>query len=182
MSSSRTLGSLGIAVGTTLWLLSLSVPSPLLAKTKISPDAEIHADQKKVQEIVATFEKAEGALETKNLETLMALYSKDYAYHGLAKDDIRKVWKDLFAQSHRIASEHRFSKIVVADGKNPKAEVTCTGSFWSTSDETGKRVNIDSWYEEVHYLVYEDGAWRIRGHAGEASKDPLFGKTPHPLF
>ncbi|HXX75326.1 MAG TPA: hypothetical protein VEI50_09370 [Nitrospiraceae bacterium] len=182
MVSSRVLGIFGIAMGTTMWILALSVPSPVSAKTKISPDAEIHADQKKVHEIIATFEKAEDALEARNLESLMALYSKDYSYHGLTKDDIRKIWKDLFAQSHRIASEHRFSKIVVADGTNPKAEVTCTGSFWSTSDESGKRVNIDSWYEEVHYMVYEDGAWRIRGHAGEASKDPLFGKTPHPLF
>lgn len=182
MSSSRVLGILGMGVGTTLWLLALSGPSPVLAKTKISPNAEIHADQKKVQEIMATFEKAEAALEARNLENLMALYSKDYAYHGLTRDDIRKIWKDLFAQSHRIASEHRFSKIVVADGKNPRAEVTCTGSFWSTSEDAGKRVNIDSWYEEVHYLVYEDGAWRIRGHAGEASKDPIFGNTPHPLF
>src|SRR5262249_16903210 len=148
MASSRILGIFGMAVGTTLWLLALSGPSPVFAKTKLSPDAEIHGDQKKVQEIIATFEKAEAALEARNLETLMALYSKDYGYHGLTKEDIRKIWKDLFAQSHRIASEHRFSKIVVADGKNPKAEVTCTGSFWSTSDESGKRVNIDSWYEE----------------------------------
>ena len=77
--------------GTTLWLLALSGPSPVLAKTKISPDAEIHADQKKVQEILATFEKAEAALEARNLENLMALYSKDYAYHGLTKDDIRNI-------------------------------------------------------------------------------------------
>jgi len=118
-----------MGVGMTLWVLALSGPLPVLAKTKISPDAEIHADQKKVREIMATFEKAEVALEARNLDTLMALYSKDYAYHGLTKDDIRKIWKDLFAQTHRIASEHRFSKIVVTEGQNPRAEVTCTGSF-----------------------------------------------------
>jgi hypothetical protein len=182
MFSSRVLSIIEIAVGTALWLLILSVESPVLAKTKISSNAEIHGDHKQVQQIVATFERAEGALEGRNLESLMALYSKDYAYHGLKKEDLRKIWADLFAQSHRIASEHRFSKIVVTDGKNPKAEVTCTGSFWTTADETGKRVNIDSWYEEIHHMVYEEGAWRISGHAGEASKDPLFGTTPHPLF
>lgn len=181
MSSTRIWGVVGIAVGTTLWLLTLSLPSPASAKTKISPDAEIQADHKTVEDIMATFKKAEEALEQRNLETLMALYSKDYSYHGLTKEDIRKIWKDLFAHSHRIASEHRFSKIAVVDGKNPRAEVTCTGSFWTT-DEAAKRVNIDSWYEEVHYMVYEDGAWRIRGHAGEGSKATLFGTTPHPLF
>lgn len=181
MSCRRVWGISGIAMGSALWLLILSLLSSASAKTKISPDAEIQADHKTVEEIMATFKKAEDALEERNLEALMALYSKDYTYHGLTKEDIRKIWKDLLAHSHRIASEHRFSKIVVGDGKNPRAEVTCTGSFWTT-DETAKRVNIDSWYEEVHYLVYEDGAWRIRGHAGEASKATLFGTTPHPLF
>lgn len=182
MSSRRALGIFGIAMGSTFWLLAVSLTSPGFAKTKISSDAEIHADNKKVQEIMATFKKAEDALEARNLEALMATYSKDYAYHGLTKDDVRKIWKDLLAQNHRIVSEHRFSRIAVVDGTNPRAEVTCTGSFWTTSDETGKRVNIDSWFEEVHYLVYEDGAWRIRGHAGEGLKEPLFGNTPHPLF
>jgi ketosteroid isomerase-like protein len=181
MSSRRVWGILGIAMWSTVWLLVISLPSPAYAKTKVSPDAEIQADHKTVEEIVATFKKAEDALAERNLETLMALYSKDYTYHGLTREDIRKIWEDLFAHSHRIASEHRFSKIVAGDGKNPRAEVTCTGSFWTT-DETSKRVNIDSWYEEVHYMVYEDGAWRIRGHAGDASKAPLFGTTPHPLF
>jgi hypothetical protein len=50
------------------------------------------------------------------------------------------------------------------------------------SRQTGDRVNVDSWYGEVHHLIYEDGIWRIRGHAGEAPKGIQFGVAPHPFF
>ena len=44
------------------------------------------------------------------------------------------------------------------------------------------RVIIDSWFYEIHHVVYEDGARRIRGHAGEDSKALPFGTSPHPFF
>ncbi|MBI3356031.1 MAG: hypothetical protein HY038_04540 [Nitrospirae bacterium] len=50
------------------------------------------------------------------------------------------------------------------------------------SKETGKRVFLDSWFYEIHYVVYEDGAWRIRGHAGEDTRALPFGTSPHPFF
>ena len=50
------------------------------------------------------------------------------------------------------------------------------------SDVTGQKTAIDSWYEEIHYLVKEDGKWRIRGNAGERPRALQFGTAPHPLF
>lgn len=41
---------------------------------------------------------------------------------------------------------------------------------------------MDSWFEEVHYLVKEDGVWRIIGNAGGTAETPRFGHAPHPLF
>ncbi len=166
---------LGLAVGLQ------GVGSSALALTDLTLDAEIKADEKTVREILATFKLAEEALQARNLDRLMALYSKDYAYHGLTKPDLQKIWKDLFAQHHRLASLHRLSRIAATPGKAPSAEVTCTGALWAT-DQTERRVNIDSWFEEVHYLVYESAAWRIRGHAGESPKGMRFGVAPHPLF
>jgi SnoaL-like domain len=179
MSRFSTLIALGFAIGIALWMHGLSLPA--LAKTKISQGAEVKADDKTVREIVAAFHRAEDFLQARNLESLMALYSKDYNYHGLKKEDLKKIWHDLFANYHRLSSAHMFSRIVVAAGKTPTAEVTCTGVLWATSD-TGQRVNIDSWFEEEHHLTYEDGAWRIRGHAGEAPKGLQFGVAPHPFF
>ena len=70
---------------------------------------------------------------------------------------------------------------VVVEGNAPRAEVTCTGGLWATSESTGQRENIDSWFQEVHRLIYEDGAWRIRGHAGEGPNALRFG-VAHPFF
>lgn len=171
---------LGAVLGTAMWLQTFAVP--VLAKTKVSTGAEVQADDKTVREILDAFHRAEEFLQARNLDALMGLYSKEYNYHGLKKDDLRKIWEDLFAQHHRISTEHMFSKIVVLAGKTPAAEITCTGSLWATSDVAGQRVNIDSWFEEVHHMVYEDGRWRIRGHAGEPSKALQFGVAPHPFF
>ena len=62
------------------------------------------------------------------------------------------------------------------------ALVTCTGAFWGTITEKGKREPIDSWYEEVHDLTLEGGVWRIRGNAGDTPRVLPFGTASHPLF
>lgn len=174
---------LAVMIALLLWTVtwSHSLPPSSLAITGLSPGAETQGDEKTKKEILAMFKKAEGAMQARNIDGLMALYSKDYAYHGLTKAELRKLWGDLFTQYHRVASTHHFSQIAVKPGQSPTAEVTCTGVLWAT-DETGHRVNIDSWFEEIHYLAYEDGAWRIRGHAGERPKGIWFGVAPHPLF
>ena len=180
MYKKSTLGLLALLIGVALWLQGFTLP--VQAKTKISQGAEIQADDKTVRGILAAFHKAEEFLEARNLDAMMGLYSKDYNYHGLKKEDLRKIWEGLFAQHHRISTAHMFSKIAVVDGKHQTADITCTGTLWATSDPAGQRVNIDSWFEEVHHMVYEDGAWRIRGNAGEAPKALQFGIAPHPFF
>jgi hypothetical protein len=169
----------GIAIGFGVWLQVLSQMA--LAETKISKEAGINANDKTVKEILAVFDRTEEALQGRNLDALMAIYSKDFNYQGLKKDDLRKIWADLFARHRRMASHHIFSKIVVRDGTAPTAEVTCTGGLWATAGTTGERVRIDSWFEEVHRLIYEDGVWRIRGHAGEDPKNTQLG-VAHPFF
>ena len=115
------------------------------------------------------------------MEALMAIYSKDFSYNGLKKDDLKMIWTELFAQYRRMESHHLFSKIVVVHGKVPIAEVTCTGGLWATADVTSERVRIDSWFEEVHHMIYEDGVWRIHGHEGEDPKNTQLG-VAHPFF
>ena len=162
------------------WLPGITLPA--LAETKLSKQIEIQANDKTVAEIQAAFNKAEKALKEQDLDDLMALYSKDYAYHGLTKSNLRDLWKDLFAKYRRISSHHIFSKIVVTvEGKNPKAGITCTGGLWATAESSGERIIIDSWFDEVHRLVYEDGAWRILGHDGEDQQAVQSGAA-HPYF
>jgi hypothetical protein len=156
---------------------------PDLGEVHVDRWAEIKADDKTVGEILAAFNRAEEALHTHNLDGVMGLYSEQYRYHGLTKADLRNIWQEMFSQYDHLASTHIFSRIqVVASGKNPTAEIACTGSLWGVSKETGKRVILDSWFYETHNLIYEDGAWRIRGHGGEAPKVMPFGVAPHPFF
>jgi len=113
----------------------------------------------------------------------MALYATQYNYHGLKQADVRKIWSTLFAEYRDIEEMHFFSKIAkVGSGSNAIIEVSCTGSLSALSKLSGLRVTIDSWYQEVHFLTPEGGAWRIRGNAGESPRVLPFGTAPHPLF
>ena len=157
--------------------------SMALAETRLAPGATVETDEKTREEILATFHRAEEAIQARDLDAVMAFYSSDYNYHGLKKINVKKIWEDLFVDYSQIATTHVFSSVRTtrsADGL--VAEVTCAGMLWATSDLTGLRVPLDSWYGEIHHLRKEDGAWRIRGHVGETPRVLPFGTTPHPLF
>lgn len=154
------------------------------AKIVVPPTGSvIEVDTATLKAVIDTFEQAEQAIKAHDLDKVMALYSPQYNYHGLKKDDIRKIWKDLFDEYEEIASTHLFTKMAkVGAGRAAVLEVTCTGHLWARSKTSGLYVPIDSWYEEVHYLVLEDGAWRLRGNVGESPRVLPFGTAPHPLF
>jgi ketosteroid isomerase-like protein len=154
------------------------------AKTQLISGAIQEADAQTVKDLMATFERAEQAMKAHDLDSIMALYSEQYHYHGLKKADIRKIWRQLFDNYQALESFHSFSVIrTVGTNANMVAEMTCTGVVWGTSKDTKLRVPVDSWYEEVHYLKREDGVWRIVGNAGGESSPVLqFGIAPHPLF
>ena len=164
--------------------LTLSGPAGTAqAKTLVPADSVSEVDEATVKSVVAMFERVEQAIKAQDLDTVMAVYASSYNYHGLRKDDIRKVWKDLFDEYKEIASTHLFSKFTkVGSGSQTVLEVTCTGHLWARSKTTGLHVPIDSWYQEVHYLTFEEGEWRIRGNLGESPRMLPFGTSPHPLF
>ena len=167
-----------------MFLTGCSLPAlPDVGRVNVDRWAEIKGSDKDVSEILAAFNRAEEALHVRDLDGLIALYSEQYRYHGLSKGDLRKIWEEMFARYDNLTSTHTFSGIHVGgSAKQPTADISCTGSLWGLSKETGKRVIIDSWFYEIHYVVYEDGAWRIRGHAGEDTKALPFGTSPHPFF
>jgi hypothetical protein len=182
MSWLRALTAVGILVATAL-LAGQGAVQPVAAKTQILAGTTPEADEKTVQDVLAVFDRAEKAIESRDLDALMALYSKSYNYHGLHKSDVRKIWGNLFENYHKIDSIHLFTRIVkVGAGSGTTVEVTCTGNLWAVSDTTKLRVPLDSWYGETHYLAQEDGAWRIRGNVGDRPTVLPFGTAPHPLF
>jgi hypothetical protein len=180
------LTSIVIAVTVVVWPQD---PSPE-AKVELTPGSVVDADEKSLQEILGTFRRADEALETRDLDGLMNLYSKTYHYHRLTKSDMRKIWKDLLTRYQEISDLHLFERVRVIHSKGgDTAEITCTGNLTGIPKGGKTPVNLDSWFREVHHLVKEGGVWRIRGNGGDLSEVPQFGTVPyfagvapHPLF
>lgn len=153
------------------------------AEMQLLPGAAADLDQATVDEVLATFRQAEQALRAGNVDGIMTLYSEHYNYHGLKKADMRKVWANLFDEFQELSDTHHFSRLIkVGSGSKTVVEVTCTGGLSGLSKTGGLRVPIDSWYEEVHYMTFEEGQWRIRGNVGDSPRFMPFGTSPHPLF
>ena len=173
-----------LGIITIVGFTGLVAPVPVDGMTQIPPDAKIDADQQTILELTSTFDRAEESIRSRDLDSLMALYSEQYRYHGLKKPDIRKIWEELFSHYDLISNIHIFSAIrkIELQGQM-KAEITCTGALWATSKNTKDRVPIDSWHQEIHHLVKEKGGWRIVGSSTDGQPRPrMFGMAPHPLF
>jgi hypothetical protein len=153
----------------------------VFSETLLLPGTQTETNDKTMKEILAVFERAEQAVKNRDIEGVMAVYSKQYNYHGLKKPDILKIWADLFDNYKEIESTHLFSRIV-AVGPGDTVEITCSGGVRAVSKISNLRVPIDSWYGEVHYMVKEDGTWKIRGNLGDVQTVLPFGTAPHPLF
>ena len=167
----------------TIFTCALAGLDRAAAKIVVPDSSIIEVDDATVKSVVAMFERAEQAVKAHDLNAVMATYSSQYNYHGLKKDDIRKVWKDLFDEYQEIASTHLLTKFTkVGSGSQAVVEVTCTGHLWARSKTSGLYVPIDSWHEEMHYLVLEGSEWRIRGNLGDSPRVLPFGTSPHPLF
>jgi hypothetical protein len=155
------------------------------AMTDIMKGAEVRADPKTVEAILATFDRAEEALQKKSLSGMMAIYSKNYRNRGLGREDTSRIWKDIFSRYDRLSSRHLFSKVIV-DREKKTARVTCTGALFGAPvirrEGAAKPVQVDFWFEAVHYLVLEDGSWKIIGHDPAAGGESVFESAIHLLF
>lgn len=153
------------------------------AEVRLLPGAAADLDQATTEAVIRTFRAADEAIRARDVNGVIALYSEQYDYHGLKRPDMRKVWANLFDEFQDLTDIHHFSRLTkVGSGSKTIIEVTCTGSLTGLSKTGGLRVPIDSWYEEVHYMTWEDGQWRIRGNVGDSPRFMPFGTSPHPLF
>ena len=102
------------------------------AITDVMEGAEVQAHPETVKEILATFDRAEKALRTENIDGIMAVYSKNYKHRGLRKVDTSRIWKDILERYDRLSSQHVFTKIVVEQKTPGKAlaRVSCTGALF----------------------------------------------------
>jgi hypothetical protein len=194
--SMRRYGKVTVRIGFGLVLCAVLGSEAVFAEVQVLPDTQLMVDGKAikehkrllghpmVKELLVSFGRAEAAVQKEDLDALMAFYAPAYNYHGLKGTDVRRVWDEVFTHYKAVASLHLFSDIKVLQvDSRLRAEVTCTGGLYGTEERTGKRITLDSWFREVHYLVKEDGAWRFLGNAGEIPAAAPFSSAPHhPLF
>lgn len=160
------------------------LPTSVAAAVEIAPGAVSSTDEVVLKELVNAFDRAEAAVQQASLETLMPFYDKGYNYHGLKRADVQRVWEEVFTHYRAISSRHLFTNIIVSHANGVmKAHVTCTGGLYGAEMESGKPITIDSWVNEIHYLMREDGVWRFHGNAGGPVGAGPAGSAPHhPLF
>lgn len=137
-----------------------------------------------VNEVLTAFKRAEEALERQDRAALMQFYAPDYNYHGLHVADVERIWSEVFEHYRALSSTHLFSEMkVVQSEEGIRVELTCTGGLYGTEVQSGARVTLDSWFQEVHYLVRDKQGWRFLGNRGNAPRSAPFSSSPHhPLF
>ena len=192
----RRYGKVSVRIGLGLVVCAVLGSQAAFAKVQVLPDARLMVDGKTikehkrllghpvVKELLASFGRAEAALKKEDPDALTAFYDSTYNYHGLKETDVRRVWGEVFTHYTALESVHLFSDITITQrGSQLRAEVTCTGGLYGTEQSTGKRMTLDSWFREMHYLVKEEGGWRFLGNAGEAPSSAPFSSAPHhPMF
>ena len=143
----------------------------------------IRADQT-MQDILTAFDRAEHALERQDLSAQMQFYASGYNYHGLHVADVERIWGEVFEHYRALSSTHLFSEMkVVQTEEGTRVELTCTGGLYGTEAQSGARITLDSWFQEVHYLVRDKNGWRFLGNRGDAPRSAPFSSSPHhPLF
>lgn len=151
---------------------------------KFDPSAVNKIGESEYTEISNFFHKAEVAIETEDLESLMALYSE--RYRNLKKRDKRfaeAMWTKIFKNFDNISAKHTMKLSTYEVRNEHKLAVTeCSGLLVGTPNGANRPVTIDSWDNQLHILINE-GDWRLFGNAGEAVK--RYGEDEvetHPLF
>jgi hypothetical protein len=184
MRSSMRMAIIGMCLGV-ISLQACQHYIPDFDGTYVANSADIQADRKTVNDIVSAFKQAEAALQRRDIGGIMELYSDSYKSQSFDKLTLRTVWAELFQEHRDFSTTHVFTQVKVEAQSTPQtAQIVCTGSLWAISNKTNARVNLDSWFGEVHYMVLENGKWRIRGHAWEVpgEKQPNLDRPPHPFF
>ena len=157
-----------ILLGLFLNLQACLTAAPGARGSSIPESADLRGDPKTIEEIMGAFQRFENALQRRDLDGVMALYAESYQDRSFTKANLREEWHHALAEYHSFSATHFVTRVEVRpDSSQPGAFVTCSGSISAVSNWTGARVTLDSWIGEVHYLIREQGNWRIQGDAWE---------------
>lgn len=132
-------------------------------------------------EVHAFFDEAERAIESKDLNALMGLYSENYVNGPHKKADITATWKRLFDDFDNLAMTHNM-RFVTTDPNSKIMIMQCSGILVGVPKGDAGLIALDSWMNSDHILVKEGAKFKLIGSTGAEKKRLWFDKALHPLF
>jgi len=147
----------------------------------VDPAAKQQLGEQTYNEVMAFFQSAENAVETKDLESLMALYSDNYSDGEHDKKSARQIWERIFSRFEKMAMHHNMKLGKASSDKN-MIVFQCSGLLLGLPDPKERLITIDNWTNQDHVLVKEAGKWKLIGTYGPERKRLWFDKPMHPLF
>jgi len=153
---------------------------------QVDPAAKQQLGDERFNEVMTFFHAAETAIETRNLEALMELYSEHYSNGGHDKKAVEKIWKRIFATFETMATQHIMKLVNMSGVKKSENKNTvifrCTGLLMGVHSTGEGPVTIDNWTNQDHVLLKEGGKWKLIGTYGRDRTRMWFDKPIHPLF
>lgn len=153
---------------------------------EVEPSAKQQLGEQTYSEVMAFFHEAEKAIETKDIKTLMSLYSENYTDGEHNKKSAEEIWERIFATFDMTSTRHFMNLVKVAEDKN-MVIFRCSGLLLGVPKPDSKMkqqgsITIDNWALQDHVLVKEAGKWKLIGTYGTERKRLWFDKPMHPLF
>jgi predicted SnoaL-like aldol condensation-catalyzing enzyme len=148
---------------------------------EVDPSAEEMVGEETFNDVMAFFHDAEKAIETRNLEDLMDLYSNNYVNGEHDKKAAEGIWTRIFSTFGSMAAHHNMRFVNVAPESN-LVIVRCSGLLVGIPEGQKNIITIDNWNQQDHVLVKEAGRWKLIGTYGKQRKRLWFDKPMHPLF
>jgi len=150
-------------------------------KMEIDNSIKEHLGEQTAKEVMSFFHHAELAIQSRDIEALMALYSEGYRDGDHDKAAARKIWERIFKRFKELATRHNMSLVTKSSDKD-LVIMRCSGILLGIPEEGGGPVPIDNWNQQDHVIKKEGGQWKLIGSYGKERQRLWFDKPMHPLF
>lgn len=147
----------------------------------IDPAAKQQLGEQTFNEVTMFFQTAEKAIETKNMEVLMAQYSDNYRDGDLDKKSVEQAWRRIFSKVDTVTTLHNMKLVNISADRN-MIVLQCSGLLVGVPNPEKGPVTIDNWNKQEHILIKEGGKWNLIGTYGLEQKRLWFEKPMHPLI
>lgn len=146
----------------------------------IDPAAKQQLGEQIFNEVTMFFQTKQKAIETKNMDALMAQYSDNYRDGDLDKKSVAQAWQRIFARVYSLATLNNMKVVSISADRN-MVILQSSGILVGMPNDEKWPVTVDNWNRQDHILVKEAGAWKLIGIYGLERKRLWFDKPMHPL-